>query len=152
MNTNSIERFINAQKNDHNDFEEALLEVKQGYKRSHWMWYIFPQIHGLGKSQTAKYYEINNIDEVRDYLKNEYLYNNLVTICEELLKLETNDPIEIFGEIDAMKLKSSMTLFEYISDLDKNRISIFSDVLNKYYNGERDIRTIDIIQDDIFNF
>lgn len=144
---NDIQRFIKAQEKD---YEEALLEVKQGYKRSHWMWYIFPQVHGLGYSETSKFYAINNIDEVREYLKNEYLYNNLINICEELLKLETNNPVEIFGEIDAMKLKSSMTLFNYICDLDKNRIDIFPKVLEKYFDNERDIKTINIILDDIY--
>lgn len=143
-----IQRFIKAQKQD---YEEALSEIRQGYKRSHWMWYIFPQVHGLGYSETSKFYAINSIDEVREYLKNEYLYNNLVNICEELLKLETNNPVEIFGEIDAMKLKSSMTLFNYICDLDKNRIDIFPKVLNKFFNNERDIRTINIIINDIYN-
>lgn len=144
---NDIQRFIKAQEKD---YEEALLEVKQGYKRSHWMWYIFPQVHGLGYSETSKFYAINNIDEVREYLKNKYLYNNLINICEELLKLETNNPVEIFGEIDAMKLKSSMTLFNYICDLDKNRIDIFPKVLEKYFDNERDIKTINIILDDIY--
>ena len=146
---NGIQRFIKAQEQD---YEEALLEVKQGYKRSHWMWYIFPQVHGLGCSETSKFYSINSIDEVREYLKNEYLYNNLINICEALLKLETNDPVEIFGEIDAMKLKSSMTLFNYICDLDKNKIDIFTKVLNKYFDNERDIRTINIILDDIYKY
>ena len=144
---NDIQRFIKAQEKD---YEEALLEIKQGYKRSHWMWYIFPQVHGLGYSETSKFYAINNIDEVREYLKNEYLYNNLINICEELLKLETNNPVEIFGEIDAMKLKSSMTLFNYICDLDKNRIDIFPKILEKYFENERDIKTINIILDDIY--
>ena len=74
---NNIQRFIDAQKLN---YEEAFLEIQQGYKRSHWMWYIFPQIHGLGSSQTSKFYAINSIDEVRDYLNNEYLYTNLINI------------------------------------------------------------------------
>ncbi len=143
MNISLIQRFIDAHKEFYND---ALIEIRQGYKKSHWMWYIFPQIQGLGKSQISKYFAINNIDEVRDYLNNEYLYNNLVDICKELLKLQTNNPINVLGKIDAMKLKSSMTLFDYVCDLDKRNIDIFDKVLEKYYNKERDIKTIDILQ------
>ena len=143
MNISLIQRFIDAHKEFYND---ALIEIRQGYKKSHWMWYIFPQIQGLGKSQISKYFAINNIDEVRDYLNNEYLYNNLVDIWKELLKLQTNNPINVLGKIDAMKLKSSMTLFDYVCDLDKRNIDIFDKVLEKYYNKERDIKTIDILQ------
>ncbi len=145
---NDIQRFVDAQ---HKDYAKALLEIKQGCKRSHWMWYIFPQIHGLGYSETSKFYAINSIEEVRAYLKNEYLYNNLINICQELLKLDTNNPIVIFGQVDAMKLKSSMTLFNYICDLDKTKIKVFSQVLDKYFEGERDIRTINIIRDEIYS-
>ena len=145
---NDIQRFIDAQKKD---YEIALSEIKQGHKENHWMWYIFPQILGLGESPMAEYYEIKGINEGIDYLKNEYLYNNFINICEELLKLKTDDPQEIFGTIDAMKLKSSMTLFDYICELDKNGIDTFQKVLGKYYKGEKDIKTININTGKIYN-
>ena len=142
MSISGIQRFIDAQKES---YSGAFLEIKQGYKRSHWMWYVFPQIHGLGESQTSKYFAIKSIDEAREYLKNQYLYDNLINICEELLKQETNDPVEIFGEIDAMKLRSSMTLFNYVCNLDKNKIDVFEKVLIKYFNGQNDTKTLDIL-------
>lgn len=78
------------------------------------MWYIFPQIHGLGKSNTAKYYEIQSINEAIEYINNNYLYNNLINICDELLKIKASNAIEVFGSIDAIKLRSCITLFNYI--------------------------------------
>ena len=144
----NLQRYIDAQEKD---YEKALFELKQGHKNSHWMWYIFPQIHGLGHSSTSNYYAIKNVEEARDYINNEYLFNNLIDICEELLNLKTNNPIEIFGEIDALKLKSSMTLFNYICNLDKRQIDIFSKIIGKYFNNEYDLKTINIIQDDIYN-
>ena len=137
-----LQRFIEAQ---NRDYEIALLEIKHGRKLSHWMWYIFPQIQGLGSSTISNYYAIKNSDEARAYLDDEYLANNIINICNELLKLKTNNPVEIFGEIDAMKLKSSMTLFNYICEKDDNKINIFSKVLDKYFNGEKDYLTIKIL-------
>ena len=133
---NNLNRYIEAQSYD---YERALKEIKNGKKESHWMWYIFPQIKGLGFSATSKFYEIQSIDEAISYLDNEILGPRLIEISNELLKLKTNNPIEIFGEIDSLKLKSSMTLFAYISDND-----IFNQVLEKYYNNELDQNTINI--------
>ncbi len=101
------------------------------------MWYIFPQIKGLGMSETSRYYGIDGEEEAKAYLDNEILGSRLREITSELLKLNIDNPVDIFGTIDTMKLKSSMTLFDYVSD-DK----IFSQVLNKYYNGEIDEKTI----------
>ena len=133
---NNLNRYIEAQSYN---YERALKEIKNGKKESHWMWYIFPQIKGLGFSATSKFYEIQSIDEAISYLDNEILGSRLIEISNELLKLKTNNPIEIFGEIDSLKLKSSMTLFAYISDND-----IFNQVLEKYYNNELDQNTINI--------
>lgn len=129
-----LDRFIKAQENN---YLVALKEIKNGRKQSHWMWYIFPQIKGLGMSETSRYYGIDDEEEAKAYLDNEILGFRLREITSELLKLNIDNPVDIFGTIDAIKLKSSMTLFDYVSD-DK----IFSQVLNKYYNGEIDEKTI----------
>ena len=134
----SIERFIDAQKED---YDMAFREISKGKKRNHYMWYIFPQIKGLGRSSTAKYYGIDDLEEAREYMENEYLGNNLIAISNELLKLETNDPVEIFGHTDSKKLRSSMTLFELVSDND-----VFSLVLEKYFDGKRDQITLDLVK------
>ena len=129
-----LDRFIKAQEDA---YLIALNEIKNGKKQSHWMWYIFPQIKGLGMSETSRYYGIDDEDEAKEYLDNEILGFRLREITSELLKLDTNNPVDIFGVIDSMKLKSSMTLFDHVSN-DK----IFSEVLEKYYNGEIDDKTI----------
>ncbi len=134
----SVERFIDAQKED---YDIAFREISNGKKRNHYMWYIFPQVKGLGRSSTAKYYGIDGLDEAREYMENEYLANNLINISNELLKLETNDPVEIFGHIDSKKLRSSMTLFELVSDND-----VFPLVLEKYFDGKRDQLTLDLVK------
>lgn len=134
----SVERFIDAQKED---YDMAFREISNGKKRNHYMWYIFPQVKGLGRSSTAKYYGIDGLDEAREYMENEYLANNLINISNELLKLETNDPVEIFGHIDSKKLRSSMTLFELVSDNE-----VFHSVLEKYFDGKRDQITLDLVK------
>ena len=134
----SVERFIDAQKED---YDMAFREISNGKKRNHYMWYIFPQVKGLGRSSTAKYYGIEGLDEAREYMENEYLGNNLIAISNELLKLETNDPVEIFGHTDSKKLRSSMTLFELVSDNE-----VFHSVLEKYFDGKRDQITLDLVK------
>ena len=133
-----LDRFIRAQEYNYSD---ALKEIKNGKKISHWMWYVFPQIKGLGKSDTAKWYAIKDLQEARDYLNNEILSNRLEQVCKALLDLDCNDAYKIFGSPDDMKLKSSMTLFEIAAPENK----IFKRVLDKYFNGERDQKTIEII-------
>lgn len=134
----NLERFIRAQEYNYSD---ALQEIKNGLKTSHWMWYVFPQIKGLGQSDTAKWYAIRDLQEAKDYLNNEILSNRLEEICNVLLELDCNDAYKIFGSPDDMKLKSSMTLFEIAAPENK----IFSKVLDKYFNGERDQKAIKII-------
>ncbi|MBR5503581.1 MAG: DUF1810 domain-containing protein [Methanobrevibacter sp.] len=136
----SLDRFIEAQKED---YDMAFKEISNGRKRNHYMWYIFPQIKGLGQSSTSRFYGIDGLDEAREYMANEYLSNNLIKISSKLLELDTDNPIEIFGSTDSKKLKSSMTLFELASDN-----PVFSSVLEKYYDGERDKRTLDLINND----
>lgn len=135
----NLDRFIDA----HNDdYTRALNEVKSGRKLTHWMWYIFPQIAGLGMSETAQYYEIKSLDEARAYLNNELLKSHLIEISNALLELYTNDPVEVFGDVDALKLKSSMTLFSYVSDDE-----IFNKVIDKYFNGSKDLTTVRICEE-----
>ena len=133
----SLDRFIKAQERDYNI---ALEEIKSGHKRSHWVWYIFPQIKGLGYSEMAQYYAIQDIEEAKAYVNNEYLYNNLIEICNELLKLKSNDIIDIMGYPDNLKLCSSMTLFHLV----KPNENVFKQVLNKYFEGKQDSKTINL--------
>ena len=134
----SLNRFIDAQKED---YDMAFREISNGKKINHYMWYIFPQVKGLGRSSTSQYYGINGLKEAREYMENEYLGNNLVRISRKLLELETDNPKEIFGSIDSKKLKSSMTLFDLVSDDD-----VFSLVLKKYFDGDRDQLTLNFVE------
>lgn len=138
MNKN-LDRFIRAQDIS---FDIALAEIKAGRKQSHWMWFIFPQIDGLGFSSTAKLYAIKDINEARAYMENEYLRKNLITICNALLELETSDPDYVFGYPDNMKLQSSMTLFNVVAP----DVDVFQKVLDKYFDGKIDERTIEILK------
>ena len=139
MNYN-IDRFI---KPHERYYDIALLEIKEGRKRSHWMWYIFPQLKGLGNSNISEFYGIENLDEAKEYYNNKYLRDHLIEISNALLSLDNNDITSIFNYPDNLKLKSSMTLFMLV---DPNEL-VFSKVLDKYYNGEKDINTINIIDD-----
>lgn len=122
------------------DFTAALSEIRSGKKRSHWMWYIFPQIQGLGLSSTSRYYAIQNLEEAKAFLADSYLGNNLFTICRVLLALDSNNPSEIFGYPDDMKLCSSMTLFSCACDDE-----IFSMVLDKFFAGKKDTKTLKLL-------
>ena len=135
---NSLQRFIDAQEKD---YETALAEISQGRKRSHWIWYIFPQIQGLGFSETSKFYAIKNIEEAAEYLKHPVLGERLIRICHALIKNPGNDANKIFGSPDDMKLKSSMTLFAALPGTDP----VFQKVLDKFFNGTRDSKTIEIL-------
>lgn len=133
-----LSRYLKAQAQD---FDVALKEVKEGYKRSHWMWYVFPQIIGLGQSRTSIYYSIKNLDEAKAYMADPVLGKNMNDICMALISLETSDPSYVFGSPDDMKLKSCMTLFrEACPEND-----LFQLVLDKFFGGDADRRTIEII-------
>jgi uncharacterized protein (DUF1810 family) len=134
----SLERFVKAQERD---FFTALKEVRHGKKQSHWMWYIFPQIRGLGTSPTAQKYAIRDLEEAKDYLRDPYLEGNLSEICNALMEQDCSDPHEIFGSPDDLKLQSSMTLFEAADGGE----DIFSKILDRFYGGKRDQKTLDII-------
>ena len=135
-----IERFIKAQ-NDDNTYQQALKEILQGHKTSHWIWYIFPQLKGLGHSTYSQYYGLADTDEARTFLANPCLNERLREITNALL-IHKDRNIErlMGGSIDALKLKSSMTLFDVISPND-----IFSKVLDVFYDGKKDRNTLQII-------
>ena len=134
-----LSRFTNAHKLS---FGSALREIKNGRKETHWMWYIFPQILGLGMSETSIYYAIRNTEEARAFLDDPYLGGNLKEICLALLSLNESNASVIFGYPDDMKLKSSMTLFAAVSDEN----SVFHQVLDKFFGGEQDERTLTLIR------
>lgn len=133
-----LQRFIEAQ-ND--SYDQALKEIRNGRKLTHWIWYIFPQIKGLGFSYNSEYYGITSLQEARDYLENELLRKRLFEITESLLMHKGKDIESIMGDIDAMKLKSSMTLFNAVQPDD-----IFGEVLDEFYGGERCRRTLEKIR------
>ena len=135
-----LSRFLKAQEHD---YARALSEIRSGRKRSHWMWYIFPQIQGLGFSQTAQFYAIQDLAEAKDYLAHPVLGARLKEISSALLGLDGLSASEIFGYPDDLKLCSSMTLFR-LADLD---CPIFQDVFDKYYDGEADKKTIRILRE-----
>lgn len=133
-----LNRFIAAQESS---YAAALAELSEGQKRSHWMWYIFPQIAGLGRSATAQRYAISGLEEARAYLGHQVLGERLRECCDRLLILEGVSAHDIFGSPDDMKLRSSMTLFSAVD----GQPSIFFQVLQKYYQGQMDTATLDII-------
>lgn len=139
-----LERFVQAQEGS---YARALQEIKNGRKTSHWMWYIFPQLSGLGHSQTARYYAIRGRAEAAAYMAHPVLGSRLLEISSELLKLKSSDAREIMGWPDDLKLKSSMTLFGLVS-----REPVFRQVLEQYFGGEEDQYTVQAIsrQADVF--
>lgn len=136
---NNMERFLTAQEKD---YPIALSEIKNDKKQSHWMWYIFPQIQGLGTSEISRLYAIKNIHEAVEFLNHPVLGNRLVHICNELLNLETNDANKIFGSPDDLKLHSSITLFSSVSNADP----VFQKILDKFFEGEKDEFTLEILK------
>ena len=133
-----LNRFLTTQKES---YAVALKEIKAGYKRSHWMWYIFPQIAGLGHSWMAKQYEIVNLDEAKAYMENDYLRNNLIEISQALLDCGNDDIGDIMGFPDNQKLCSCMTLFELAAPEEK----VFGEVIDKFFDGQRDKRTLELV-------
>lgn len=121
-------------------YDQAMSELAEGRKRSHWIWFVFPQLEGLGFSPTAEYYAIKSIGEARAYLADNTLGPRLREACKILLDLSESDPHAILGSPDDLKLCSSMTLFDHISPND-----VFDSVLDKYYAGKRDSRSLEII-------
>ena len=133
-----LERFIEPQEQD---YEQALKEIRNGRKVSHWIWYIFPQLRGLGKSYMSDYYGIRDLDEAKAFLQDPYLGKHLQEISEALLNLDNDNATQIMGRPDDMKLKSSMTLFA-CADPEN---AVFEKVLEKFYNGHKDRRTLKML-------
>lgn len=131
-------RFLHAQRGD---FERALAEITSGKKRTHWMWYVFPQLDGLAFSSTSKYYAIKSIEEARAYLAHPVLGPRLLRCAEAALRVEGRFATEIFGSPDDLKLRSCATLFACVSPPG----SVFERLLDKYYGGERDRKTLRLL-------
>ncbi|SFQ17791.1 DUF1810 domain-containing protein [Parafilimonas terrae] len=136
--TYNLERFVEAQEAEYNI---ALNEIKNGKKETHWMWYIFPQVLGLGFTSVSMEYGIKDMDEAAAYLNHPVLGLRLVEISNVLLTLDTNNAREIFGGSDAVKLRSSMTLFSLVPNADK----VFQLVLDKFFNGKKDEKTLQLL-------
>jgi uncharacterized protein (DUF1810 family) len=132
----NLQRFVDAQDRD-GAYERALAELEHGRKQGHWIWFVFPQIQGLGSSQTSQFYAISSLAEATAYLKHPVLGPRLDTAAEALLKLPPRDPAEILGGLDAIKLRSSMTLFSRVEDA----APVFSRVLDEFYGGHSDAAT-----------
>ena len=134
----NLQRFVDAQSDT---FETALSELRSARKQSHWMWFIFPQLAGLGRSPTARYFGIASIGEARDYLAHPLLGPRLRSVSEAWLRwADDRSADDILGPVDAMKLRSSMTLFEAASD-----DPLFSQLLDSFYSGARDERTLALL-------
>ncbi len=133
-----LQRFLDAQKDD---YDTALAEIRAGHKRSHWIWYIFPQLFGLGRSFMSEFYGISNLDEAKAYMADPTLRSRLIEISQALLTLESSDPEEVMGYPDNMKLCSSMTLFREAAPEEE----VFQKVLDKFYGGKEDRRTMKLL-------
>ena len=133
-------KFLNAQ-NAAGSYEQALAEIRKGKKTSHWIWYVFPQIKGLGYSSTSDHYAISSLNEAKEYLADETLKKRLIEISEELLK-QDGSAEKILGRVDAMKVRSCMTLFREADP----QTEVFGKVLDKFYGGKGDEKTISLVR------
>ena len=134
----NLNRFIKAQDES---YDEIIRELKNGEKVTHWMWYVFPQIAGLGQSATAKFYAIQDPSEAQAYLDHPILGKRLLECTKIVMSLRGKSANTIFGDIDAMKFRSSMTLFMSVLGSD----SVFQEAIEKYFEGEPDPKTLDIL-------
>lgn len=140
MRNYDIKRFVDAHQRS---FVLALGEIRAGYKVSHWMWYIFPQIKDLGHSEIAEYYAIEDLDEAKAYLKEPILAAHMQEICEALLENESSNAEEVMGWPDDLKLRSSMTLF---AAADPGN-DIYHRVLDKFFEGKPDEKTLELLRE-----
>ena len=138
MASDSLKRFLTAQEGD---YVRALAEIKNGRKQSHWMWYVFPQLAGLGFSETAKFYGIRDLEEAREYLEHPVLGSRLLEISKVLLQFKGKTANQIFGSPDDLKLRSSMTLFSLVENTDP----VFQAVLGIYYSSSPDPKTLALV-------
>ena len=134
-----LKRFTSAQEDA---YARALSELRRGQKRSHWMWYIFPQLDGLGHSAKTRYYALKSREEARAYLKHPLLGKRLIECAETVLDIEGRSVTAIFGSPDDAKLRSSMTLFAAVSEPD----SVFARVLEKFFKRQSDTRTLQLLE------
>ncbi len=140
-----LNRFVAAQAND---YAQALAEIKNGRKRSHWMWYIFPQLNGLGFSEMARFYGIRDIQEATAYLAHPVLGPRLIAISQALVDLKTQSASQVMGSPDDLKLRSSMTLFSRVDGVNPTQGGpiqggqVFQAVLDKFFDGEPDPKTV----------
>jgi len=139
MDTFGLERFLEAQSGS---YEQALHELRAGEKRSHWMWFVFPQFDGLGASATSRLYAIRSIEEAREYLRHPILGPRLLECTKVVIGLAGRSAHQIFGSPDDMKFRSSMTLFELASE----PASAFARALENYFSGMRDARTLELVR------
>ena len=139
QSSNNLNRFLDAQERD---YARALSEIRAGRKRSHWMWYIFPQLAGLGRSSTAQFYAIKDAAEAEAFLTHPILGTRLREITEALLYVEDKTTEEVFGFPDVLKLRSCATLFEHLSESG----SVFERVLEKYYHSQPDEATLRLLK------
>lgn len=137
-NNKGLVRFLDAQ---NKLYLSALSEIKKGRKESLWMWFIFPQIKGLGSCDTSKFYEIKNADEAIAFLEHPILGKHLIEISAELIKTDEKTAEDIFGNPDNEKLQSCMTLFASV----QNTEPVFNEVLDKYFDGSSDFHTIQLL-------
>ena len=134
----NLDRFVSAQQSV---YDRVLAELKNGKKRSHWMWYVFPQFQGLAQSNTSKYYAIKTREEAIAYLQHPVLGKRLRECTEAVINIEGKSVSEIFGYPDDLKLKSSMTLFSSVAS-----DPLFDRVLEKYFQGEEDEKTLQLLK------
>ena len=132
----NLERFVSAQ-NDGGTYERAVEELRRGQKTSHWMWFVFPQIAGLGQSSTSRFFAISSLDEARAYLGHQVLGPRLLEVARIVAETDGRTAEQIFGSIDAQKLRSSMTLFQRAEPNEP----VFAKVLERYFDGVADAAT-----------
>lgn len=133
-----LDRFLKAQERG---YGVALSEIRSGHKRSHWIWYIFPQVKELGFSSTSEFYGIDGLAEAKEYMANTILKSRLIEISNELLSLQSSDADNVMGYPDNLKLRSSMTLFAEAASEE----NVFQRVLDKFFAGKKDQRTIELL-------
>lgn len=139
--TYNLERFLAAQ-NYKGTYEQALQEIKNGSKETHWIWFIFPQCYGLGYSEHSRRYGIKGKGEAKAYIENELLRERLLEICEALYSLQTDDIMSVMWEIDCYKVRSCVTLFNHVAP----QFEIFQKLLDKYFRSSPCQRTLDILE------
>jgi len=138
LNPYNLARFVTAQRDA---YPVALAEIGRGAKRSHWMWFIFPQVDGLGYSSTARHYAIRDLSEARAYLDHPVLGPRYLECLAALQDLPLSDPVAVFGPVDAMKLRSSLTLFEAAQPS-----ALLAAALERWFAGQRDERTLELVR------